>query len=59
MQRLWPLTLAEEDKALKRILFICSSRASVMIGGREVSHLEKGSFVGEVAFLTDKRQPRR
>ena len=25
-----------------------------MIGGREVSHLEKGSFVGEVAFLTDK-----
>jgi hypothetical protein len=30
-----------------------------MIGGREVSHLEKGSFVGEVAFLTDKRQPRR
>jgi CRP-like cAMP-binding protein len=52
-------TLAEEDEALKRILFICSGRASVMIGGREVSHLEKGSFVGEVAFLTDKRQPRR
>ena len=25
-----------------------------MIGGREVSHLEKGSFVGEVEFLTDK-----
>jgi hypothetical protein len=29
-------------------------RARVVIGGREVSHLEKGSFVGEVAFLADK-----
>ena len=47
-------TLAEENEALERIFFICSGRAKVMIGGREVSHLEKGSFVGEVAFLTDK-----
>ncbi len=46
--------LAEENEALERIFFICSGRAGVMIGGREVSHLEKGSFVGEVAFLTDK-----
>ena len=47
-------TLAEENEALERIFFVCSGRARVMIGGREVSHLEKGSFVGEVAFLTDK-----
>jgi CRP-like cAMP-binding protein len=36
------------------MFFICSGRARVMIGAREVSRLEKGSFVGEVAFLTDK-----
>ena len=47
-------TLTEENEALERIFFICSGRARVMIAGREVSHLEKGSFVGEVAFLTDK-----
>ena len=48
-------TLAAENEALDRIFFVCSGRARVMIGGREVSLLEKGSFVGEVAFLTDKR----
>src|SRR5262245_31043841 len=47
-------TLAAENEALKRMFFICSGRAKVRIGGREASHLEKGSFVGEVAFLTDK-----
>jgi hypothetical protein len=47
-------TLARENEALKTMFFICSGRARVMIGGREVSRLEKGSFVGEVAFLTDK-----
>jgi len=47
-------TLTEENEALERIFFICAGRARVMIAGREVSHLEKGSFVGEVAFLTDK-----
>jgi CRP-like cAMP-binding protein len=26
----------------------------VTIAGREVSHLERGNFVGEVAFLTEK-----
>ena len=25
-----------------------------MIGGRQVSHLEQGNFVGEVAFLTQR-----
>ena len=34
--------------------FICSGRVGVTIAGREVSHLERGNFVGEVAFLTEK-----
>jgi CRP-like cAMP-binding protein len=46
-------TLAEENKPLDTIFFICAGRAVVTIAGREVSHLERGSFVGEVAFLTD------
>jgi CRP-like cAMP-binding protein len=47
-------TLAEENKPLGRLFFICTGRVRVTIAGREVSHLEKGNFVGEVAFLTDK-----
>ena len=47
-------TLAEENQVLERIFFICSGRVRVTIAGREVSHLEKGNFVGEVAFLTDR-----
>jgi hypothetical protein len=47
-------TLAMENEALKTMFFVCSGHARVMIGGRVVSRLEKGSFVGEVAFLTDK-----
>jgi CRP-like cAMP-binding protein len=47
-------TLAEEDQALERLYFICGGRVGVTIGGRAVSHLEKGNFVGEVAFLTEK-----
>ena len=46
--------LAEADRPLRKIFFICSGLARVTIGGREVSDLEKGSFVGEVAFLTEK-----
>ena len=46
--------LAEENQALERIFFICSGRVKVMISGRQVSHLERGNFVGEVAFLTDR-----
>ena len=47
-------TLAEENQALDRLFFICSNRVRVTIAGREVSHLERGNFVGEVAFLTDR-----
>lgn len=47
-------TLAEENQALDRLFFICSGRVRVTIAGREVSHLERGNFVGEVAFLTER-----
>lgn len=47
-------TLAEENKPLDRLFFICAGHLKVTIAGREVAHLEKGNLVGEVAFLTDK-----
>jgi CRP-like cAMP-binding protein len=47
-------TLAVEDEPLEKIYFICAGRVGVTIAGREVSHLERGNFVGEVAFLTEK-----
>ena len=47
-------TLAQENRPLERLFFICLGHVRVTIGGREVAHLEKGNFVGEVAFLTEK-----
>jgi CRP-like cAMP-binding protein len=47
-------TLAEENQPLRKLFFICAGRVRVTIAGREVSHLERGNFVGEVAFLTEK-----
>jgi CRP-like cAMP-binding protein len=47
-------TLAEENKPLDTLFFICAGRVNVTIAGREVAHLEKGNFVGEIAFLTEK-----
>ena len=48
------MTLAQENQPLEKIFFICSGRVRVTIGNREVSHLERGNFVGEVAFLTER-----
>ena len=45
--------LAEENRPLDKIFFICSGRVAVTIAGRAVSQVERGSFIGEVAFLTD------
>jgi CRP-like cAMP-binding protein len=47
-------TLAEENTSLDKLFFICAGHVRVTIAGREVAHLEKGNFVGEVAFLTEK-----
>jgi Cyclic nucleotide-binding domain len=46
--------LAEENKPLETLFFICAGHVKVTIAGREVAHLEKGNFVGEIAFLTEK-----
>ena len=46
--------LAEENKPLETLFFICTGHVKVTIAGREVAHLEKGNFVGEIAFLTEK-----
>jgi CRP-like cAMP-binding protein len=47
-------SLAEENRPLEEVFFICSGRVRVTIAGRQVAHLEPGSFVGEVAFLTHR-----
>jgi hypothetical protein len=47
-------TLAEENRDLQRLFFICDGRLRVQVAGREITVLEKGNFVGEVAFLTKK-----
>jgi Cyclic nucleotide-binding domain len=47
-------TLTRENETLQRLFFICAGRVTVMIAGRVISRLEKGNFVGEVAFLTEK-----
>lgn len=44
--------LTTENTPLEKIFFICTGSTSVTIGGREVSRLGQGNFVGEVAFLT-------
>ena len=47
-------TLAKEGEPLERLYFLCAGRVDVTIGRRAVSNLERGNFVGEVAFLTEK-----
>ena len=47
-------TLAEENKPLETLFFICAGHVNVTIAGRKVAQLEKGNFVGEIAFLTEK-----
>jgi len=46
-------TLTEENKPLDTLFFICAGHAKVTVAGSEIAHLEKGNFVGEIAFLTE------
>jgi CRP-like cAMP-binding protein len=46
-------TLTEENKPLETLFFICAGHLKVTVAGREVGHVEKGNFVGEIAFLTE------
>ena len=45
--------LAKQDAAVDALYFLCSGRASVEVNGSFVTYLEKGSFVGEIAYLTN------
>ena len=47
-------TLTRENEPLDRLYFICDGHVRVTIAGRDVSRLERGNFVGEVAFLTER-----
>ena len=45
-------SLTREAEEVDELYFLCSGRAVVEVRGVTVAHLEGGSFVGEVAFLT-------
>lgn len=47
-------TLAEENKPLETLFFICAGHVKVNVAGRKVADMGKGNFVGEIAFLTEK-----
>ena len=44
--------LTRQDAPVDALYFLCSGRASVEVDGKFITHLEKGSFVGEIAYLT-------
>lgn len=45
--------LTRQDAAVDTLYFLCSGRASVEVNGSFMTYLEKGSFVGEIAYLTN------
>jgi CRP-like cAMP-binding protein len=45
-------TLTKQDAPLDSLYFLLSGRASVAVNNSLVTYLEKGSFVGEIAYLT-------
>ena len=46
----WP----KRTKIFKGSFLFATGESTVLIAGREISLLEKGNFVGEVAFLTER-----
>ena len=46
-------TLTRQDAAVDALYFLCSGRASVEVNGSFVTYLEKGAFIGEIAYLTN------
>jgi CRP-like cAMP-binding protein len=45
-------TLTKQDHVVDSLFFLCSGRASVEVNGSFETYLEKGSFIGEIAYLT-------
>jgi hypothetical protein len=44
--------LTRQDAPVDALYFLCRGRANVEVGGKFVTYLEKGSFIGEIAYLT-------
>jgi CRP-like cAMP-binding protein len=44
--------LTRQDAPVDALYFLCSGRANVEVNRSHVVYLEKGSFVGEIAYLT-------
>lgn len=44
--------LTRQDAPVDALYFLCSGRANVEVNKSLVTYLEKGSFVGEIAYLT-------
>jgi CRP-like cAMP-binding protein len=44
--------LTRQDAPVDALYFLCEGRANVEINGSHVAYLEKGSFIGEIAYLT-------
>jgi CRP-like cAMP-binding protein len=44
--------LTRQDAPVDALYFLCSGRATVEVDGTFVTYLEKGSFIGEIAYLT-------
>jgi hypothetical protein len=44
--------LTRQDAPVDALYFLCTGRANVEINGSLVTYLEKGSFIGEIAYLT-------
>jgi CRP-like cAMP-binding protein len=44
--------LTRQDATVDALYFLCSGRASVVVNNSFVTYLDKGSFIGEMAYLT-------
>jgi CRP-like cAMP-binding protein len=44
--------ITRQDAPLDALFFLCRGRANVEVNGSFVTYLEKGSFIGEIAYLT-------
>ncbi len=44
--------LTRQDAPVDALYFLCRGRANVEVNGSFVTYLEKGSFIGEIAYLT-------
>lgn len=44
--------LTRQDAPVDSLFFLCRGRANVEVSGKFITYLEKGTFIGEIAYLT-------